>query len=829
MLSSKSHTRKTHQIWLHQRLNMPIMTHSTDTAFLNIENAAHSGAFGNNPIQEPTEAQCKAGNYKMGRVSFQGLSIAIEQPRGTYRTGINSRTGKRWTSRMAAHYGYISGTKGADGDGVDCFVGPYPQSEIAYAINQYIDGRFDEHKIMLAFPDEETARNAYLHSHERGWKGLKSIVPMSISQFKWWLKNGDMSQPVRANNLPNEGLEAMTKRVQWDSEALPVGIVIDQLLYQIRQSEEPGNALLLDSIVIDDIFEESEERLALDALVTPFAKLNRKMELLRGIMERTGDTVKPVAMQITDPFKQLGRTNVAVIFELSDGQSVSIFFHNPDTTPNKITPADELISWKWLLNKKDITIVVAPERGADLNIREVSRRIMKLAEKNSAAFSRSNAKRSERMQNIQTLKDEIAGLEKELESAQRDYEVAKVEYEDKKNAGNKAKGDFAQGILKSLVDDFGWKNQGGGGSLFWVTKEIGGGVVSMLNRDGTRRLAARVNDGKIEATHGDNPLVSIELRTDESAKENASRLDDAVNAIDPNFASKLQESADFDPAVPENYAKILTDNELQLKYQDRLDALFQERLVAVRNALREVDWFGTEATLGKGSYVFSFDVASVGVGKNVVGLKYEVKDSKDVVIYSTQDDLTKTPEQIAAEIDAVVTVGNPGDEKDPARNWISIEGLKNLAENRNISVSDQIEVDPLDGEVRSAVLMYGSVSGTVTPDINGWIVDVHGGEYEIRRTVLSDALDEFVLKAKTIIDNPEKSEIEAESEDMKAAREFLKSVVEGDKDKDDLMALLDKIEASANAIIEAGKGEDYDLLIGQAAEKWAELDKQANG
>ena len=43
------------------------------------------------------------------------------------------------------------------------------------------------------------------------------------------------------------------------------------------------------------------------------------------------------------------------------------------------------------------------------------------------------------------------------------------------------------------------------------------------------------------------------------------------------------------------------------------------------------------------------------------------------------------------------------------------------------------------------------------------------------------------------------------------------------------MALLDKIEASANAIIEAGKGEEFDALIGQAAEKWAALDQQTNG
>ncbi|QOJ22957.1 MAG: hypothetical protein HRU78_04265 [Gammaproteobacteria bacterium] len=209
--------------------------------------------------------------------------------------------------------------------------------------------------------------------------------------------------------------------------------------------------------------------------------------------------------------------------------------------------------------QKDITIVVAPERGKDLDIREVSRRIMRLAEKNSAAFGRANSKRAERMQNIQGLKDEIAGLEEELKSVQRDFEVAKIEREDSDNAAIKASDDFAQEILKSLIDDFGWKNQGDGQRLYWVTKEIGGGVVSMVNRDGIRRVSAKVIGGKIDAMHGDNPLVSVELRTDESAKENAKHLDDAVNAVDPNFSAKIQENADFDPTSPEGYAKVMAD------------------------------------------------------------------------------------------------------------------------------------------------------------------------------------------------------------------------------------------------------------------------------
>ncbi|HEJ4320062.1 TPA: hypothetical protein SL531_001349 [Pseudomonas aeruginosa] len=418
-----------------------------DNLFTHIENAAHSGAFGDNDLPRPSEAECAAGNYKVGRAIFHGLPVAIEQPRGTYRTGKDAN-GKCWVNRMAAHYGYISGTKGNDGDAVDCFIGFYPQSERVFVINQNIGGRFDEHKVMLGFPDEDSARRAYLDSYDRGWNGLASIVPCSISQLKWWLKRGDTSRPLR--DLPPEGLETMTRKVQWNNDAQPLGSTLDQILYQIRCADA-GEGLLMDAVTPEEITEDSDGILTFDALVSPYARLERKMELLRGIMERAGDKVKPVAMQITEPFKQRGVAHVAVIFELSDGQTVSIYFHNPDGSPGKMAPTDEVISWKWLLNKKDITIVVAPERGSDLNVREVARRIMHLSEKNSAAFQRVNARRAERMGAIQALKNEISELETELASAQNELEVAKVEVEEAKN--RKAR-DYADAVRKvSTISD----------------------------------------------------------------------------------------------------------------------------------------------------------------------------------------------------------------------------------------------------------------------------------------------------------------------------------------------------------------------------------------
>lgn len=398
--------------------------------FLHIEQAAHTAALGQNRTPSPTPAQCLAGNYKVGRARVFGLPISIENPRGSYRSGTD-KSGKEWRTLMPAHYGYINGTKGNDGDCVDCFIGPLPDSEKVFVINQAIDGQFDEHKVMLCFDSEAMAQTAYLNSYERGWKGLSSMAAMSVEQFKWWLENGDMSQPILTENLPKG---VAMKKVYWDRSGLPAdSLSLDKVLYEIRRDDD-ADALLLDSVSVHEILEDSDGILVFDALVTPYATLERKMEVLRGVMDRASANLNALAVQISTPFKQRGVTNVAAIFELSDGQTISVFFHNPDVNPNNLGSNDELISWKWLLNKKDITIVVAPEKGVDLNLKEVSLRIMKLAEKNSAMFKRANAKRSERMQNIQNLKDEISGLEKELSRAQSRLEAARIEAEDRKKA-----------------------------------------------------------------------------------------------------------------------------------------------------------------------------------------------------------------------------------------------------------------------------------------------------------------------------------------------------------------------------------------------------------
>ncbi|MEB5773126.1 hypothetical protein MXE95_03225 [Aeromonas caviae] len=165
---------------------------------------------------EPTEAQKEAGNYKKGHLKLQGLDIALENPKGSIRSGTD-QDGKAWQSTMAHDYGYIKRTLGADGDHVDVFIGDQPQSETVYVVDQ-VDpktGKFDEHKVMMGFADEQAARDGYLANYEKGWKGLGAIKAMPVDEFKRWVKGEDTSRPV------DEAVPAKDPEPQREQEEKP--------------------------------------------------------------------------------------------------------------------------------------------------------------------------------------------------------------------------------------------------------------------------------------------------------------------------------------------------------------------------------------------------------------------------------------------------------------------------------------------------------------------------------------------------------------------------------------------------------------------------------
>ena len=169
--------------------------HISDKA--TIDAAAHQAATSpKNDLPEPTQAQKEAGNYTKGHIRLHGMDIAIENPRGSTRSGKN-QDGTTWEHTMSDHYGYVKRTIGSDGDQVDVYVGPKPESARVYVVDQLDQktGAFDEHKAMLGFDSQDAAVAAYKSNFDKGWK-VGPIRDMSVDEFKDWVDNGDTTKPA---------------------------------------------------------------------------------------------------------------------------------------------------------------------------------------------------------------------------------------------------------------------------------------------------------------------------------------------------------------------------------------------------------------------------------------------------------------------------------------------------------------------------------------------------------------------------------------------------------------------------------------------------------
>lgn len=153
-------------------------------------------------VAEPTPAQAEAGNYRKAHLRWQGLEVSVETPRGGTRRAADGS----WEVRdMPAHYGYIRGTEGADGDHVDIYLGAEELSPVVWVVDQvHADtGDFDEHKVMAGFPSRAAAVSAY----DRGFSDGKgparrgAITPMSVSRFKHWVRERDTTVPLAQQRL----------------------------------------------------------------------------------------------------------------------------------------------------------------------------------------------------------------------------------------------------------------------------------------------------------------------------------------------------------------------------------------------------------------------------------------------------------------------------------------------------------------------------------------------------------------------------------------------------------------------------------------------------
>ena len=497
-----------------------------------------------------------ANQSKNDTLYIKGFNIIVENRAFTYRQ-VAQNVGQK-ACLMPAHYGYLQ-----NNPKVGVFVGAFPENDTVYLINQKVQGGyFDKHIAMFGFLSEQQAVDTYQKCFEYGYIGLMSVVPCTIEQLKWWLINGDKSRPVTKERLPYAGLERLDS-VLWGGEdkadlASHSGQVA-KLLYQIRQSDNFNHAL--EPLSYHDLTQELGNQGFVyenyDALVIERNKLERKAKQMLMAMQGAADIVKPVGVAVSKPLTKGGVANVVAWFEMDDGQAVGVFFHNPDKTPKKLDPTDEMISYKWVLNKKDITIVVAPENGKDLVIRTVAKRIMKLVDANHDRFLKANSDKAELNLKEQNLGQLVIEKQAELDALNKAIEALEAQKAEKEAqpSGEQLLNTGYDGI-KAELKGMAWVDdpivQGGLVKSFIGAQESGDtnpdGILSIsINRNGVN-IAAKVGADTIIPNSVELiPQYGIDAQSTQNYKKVADKINNAVEA----YVAKQREIVNPPKANPD--------------------------------------------------------------------------------------------------------------------------------------------------------------------------------------------------------------------------------------------------------------------------------------
>jgi hypothetical protein len=179
----------------------------------------------------------KVGYVLEGHTEFQGLPIAIENDVGSVRKGVD-KDGNPWETEMKFPYGYLKGTKGADGEEVDVYVGPNEDAENAYIVHQLKKdtGEYDEDKVMLGMNSKEEAKKGFLaHYNSKKFLGPIKEVPMErlvklMNSQEKLVKISELELPFRVATVPgvSDKINSVLKDeglLEKDTKETPIGFI----------------------------------------------------------------------------------------------------------------------------------------------------------------------------------------------------------------------------------------------------------------------------------------------------------------------------------------------------------------------------------------------------------------------------------------------------------------------------------------------------------------------------------------------------------------------------------------------------------------------------
>lgn len=330
----------------------------------------------------------------------------------------------------------VADEKGFDGLGFDATIGSQDDSyaviNLFDSVNRYIDsvaiaGADDaDHAIHLALSQFDYLEPAYatLVANE----GDGSFEP-SFDSLCW---ESDTIAKLMNNRSQDRGhyLPIITQKmlvteknrvthndVLWDGVNLVShGGDYSRLLVDIQKNDS-HHELTAQFDMAGFLANLDVTELGLDALMDTNNRLDlMKERLFRALAKQSVDGLSVTDAVLTKPFKKAGMANVAMQFNLSDGQTFTILFHNPDADPKKLSPQDTMVSWKWMLNKRDITAAVSPKNGENVQLAPLATRMMKVAKANSKRFAAAQSKKAQNQQALTDAQKEVDDKKAKLDT-----------------------------------------------------------------------------------------------------------------------------------------------------------------------------------------------------------------------------------------------------------------------------------------------------------------------------------------------------------------------------------------------------------------------------
>ena len=133
-----------------------------------------------------------------------------------------------------------------------------------------------------------------------------------------------------------------------------------------------------------------------DSIIVDYQHLEQLSAILHHSMDQFSKTgVKVINVTESKPFKHKKYFKLRLLMILMTVKTSQSFFISQIDYP-KISPTDSLLSWKILMNNRDITAAIQPNQGEGISIPVLAGRIMKLINQNSNRFKRLQSKKQKR-------------------------------------------------------------------------------------------------------------------------------------------------------------------------------------------------------------------------------------------------------------------------------------------------------------------------------------------------------------------------------------------------------------------------------------------------